>query len=233
MQAAKKVVEVSDKELVSQVKKGSMEAFETLVERHETKVYNLSLKFTKNHEDAEEVLQDVFATVHRKITSFKGESAFTSWLYRITVNASFMKLRKNNQKPTVHLEDLSRSVKQMYLHRDTAYGSRSDSLAQSNELRTVLQEAINKLPDQYRAVFILRDIDGLSNQEVSNILKLSIPAVKSRLHRSRLMLRKKLTSYWNDYKGQMPLTSGSASLLGFQKAGLSKLKTQLSSVINN
>ena len=195
-------VEMSEKqidlELVEEFKNGSVEAFNELVEKHQSKVDNLSLKFTKNIEDAEEVLQDVFSTIFRKIDGFKGDSAFTSWMYRMTVNASFMKLRKNNQKPTVHLEDLSRSIRQLYLNKDESYGSRSDSLIQSNELREILHEAVTKLPDQYKAVFILRDIDGLSNQEVGNILQLFIPAVKSTLHRSRLMLRKKLNRYWND-----------------------------------
>lgn len=197
-----KTQKVPDTALVKQFRKGSLVAFEELVSRYESKAYNLALRFTRNQEDAEEVLQDVFSTVYRKIDGFKGKSAFSSWLYRIIVNAAFMKLRKRKQHQTVSLEDLSPTVAQQYMDYDHSYGFRSDSLSINREVRTALEKAITTLPEQYRAVFILRDVDGLSNQEVSEILDLSIPAVKSRLHRSRLMLRKKLQNYWDEYQGK-------------------------------
>lgn len=193
---------VSDTALVEQFRKGSIEAFEEIITRYEAKVFNLAMRFTRNQEDAEEVLQDVFATIYRKIDGFQGKSAFSSWLYRIIVNAAFMKLRKRKQHSTVSIEDLTPAVKQFCLDRDSLFAHRSDSLSINNELREVLQGAINRLPEQYRAVFVLRDVDGLSNQEVSEILELSIPAVKSRLHRSRLMLRKKLQRYYTDFSGK-------------------------------
>lgn len=196
-----KADKVSDLQLVKQFKKGSLDAFEVLVARHETKVYNLAMRYTRNPEDAEEVLQDVFTTIYRKIDSFQGKSAFSSWLYRIVVNAAFMKLRKRKQNNTISIEDLSPPARQKHMENDTNFGGRCDTLAFSRELRSVLQGAVNRLPDQYRAVFILRDVDGLSNQEVSEVLELSIPAVKSRLHRSRLMLRKKLQRYYNELYG--------------------------------
>jgi RNA polymerase sigma-70 factor, ECF subfamily len=193
---------VPDTMLVKQFRKGSIEAFEEIVTRYESKVFNLALRFTRNQEDAEEVLQDVFATIYNKIDGFQGKSAFSSWLYRIVVNAAFMKLRKRKQQQTVSLEDLSPVVKQNYIDQDATFGLRSDTISMNREMRDTLQGAINRLPDQYRAVFVLRDVDGLSNQEVGEILQLSIPAVKSRLHRSRLMLRKKLVRYWSDYRGK-------------------------------
>jgi RNA polymerase sigma-70 factor, ECF subfamily len=103
---------VPDTMLVKQFRKGSIEAFEEIVTRYESKVFNLALRFTRNQEDAEEVLQDVFATIYNKIDGFQGKSAFSSWLYRIVVNAAFMKLRKRKQQQTVSLEDLSPVVKQ-------------------------------------------------------------------------------------------------------------------------
>ncbi|MDC0358374.1 sigma-70 family RNA polymerase sigma factor [Oligoflexia bacterium] len=192
---------VNDRELVEQFKKGSIQAYEELVTRHESKVFNLAMRYTRNQEDAEEVLQDVFSTIYRKIDSFQGKSAFSSWLYRIVVNAAFMKLRKRKQNNTISIEDLSPTARQKYLENDSSFGNRSDALTFSKEVRTIIQSAINRLPEQYRAVFILRDVDGLSNQEVGEILELSIPAVKSRLHRSRLMLRKKLRRYYNEFCG--------------------------------
>jgi RNA polymerase sigma-70 factor (ECF subfamily) len=192
---------VSDVGLVNQFKAGDLSAFEEIISRYEAKVMNLALRFTRNQEDAEEVMQDVFTTVYRKIDGFRGQSAFSSWLYRIVVNAAFMKLRKKKQNQTISMEDLAPAVKQYCIERDTAVNTHSHGVAVVRELQEVLQKAIDKLPDQYRAVFVLRDVDGLSNQETGEILDLSIPAVKSRLHRSRIMLRKKLQRYYEDFTG--------------------------------
>lgn len=190
---------VEDTVLIERFRKGCEASFEEIVRRYETKAYNLAMRLTRNSEDAEEVLQDVFITVYRKIEGFEGKAKFSSWLYRITVNAAFMKLRKRRQDQSVALEDL---LPQLHHHTTLAQNTFSlpcDSLAINNEIRGALEGAITKLPDEYRAVFVLRDIDGLSNKEVGDILDLSIPAVKSRLHRSRLMLRKRLRRFYDDY----------------------------------
>jgi len=192
---------ITDVYLLEQFRAGSIEAFEELVSRYESKVFNLAMRFTRNQEDAEEVLQDVFSTIYRKADSFQGKAAFSSWLYRIIVNAAFMKLRKRKQQTTISLEDLTPAVKQYCMEREILSTARVDALSINKELRDVIQGAINRLPTQYRAVFILRDVDGMSNQEVGEILDLSIPAVKSRLHRSRLMLRKRLQRYYDEFYG--------------------------------
>jgi RNA polymerase sigma-70 factor (ECF subfamily) len=192
---------LTDVEVVNQFKAGDALAFEEIISRYESKVMSLALRFTRNQEDAEEVMQDVFTTVYRKIDGFRGQSAFSSWLYRIVVNAAFMKLRKRKQSQTVSMDDLSPAIKQYCIDRETFNGSFSQNITISHEMQSVIQSAVNKLPDQYRAVFVLRDVDGLSNQETGEILNLSIPAVKSRLHRSRIMLRKKLQRYYEDYTG--------------------------------
>jgi RNA polymerase sigma-70 factor (ECF subfamily) len=193
---------ITDAVLVKRFCGGSMEAFEELVERYETKVFNLAMRFCRNQEDAEEVIQDVFTTLYQKLKGFEGKSAFSSWLYRIVVNASFMKLRKRKQQSaTVSLEDLTPLVRQQCMEKESQSILRSDSIALSKELRDRLEDAIGRLPEEYRAVFILRDIDGLSNQEVGEILDLSVPAVKSRLHRSRLMLRRKLSRFYDEFVG--------------------------------
>lgn len=198
----KKIHDISsldDSELVERFSKKRCElSFIELTERYKTKAYNLSIHLTKNQEDAEEVLQDVFTTVYRKIDSFQGKSKFSSWLYRITVNAAYMKLRKNKQNRTVSWEDMLPSISNQALS-ENSYGAHTDARTLSNEIRTALSEALDKLPEDYRAVFVLRDIDGLPNKEVSEILNLSIPAVKSRLHRSRTMLRKRLRRFYQEY----------------------------------
>ena len=109
-----------------------------------------------------------------------------------------MKLRKRRQQSTIYLEELTQ---ERGIDKDLLLGTRVDTIPSHRELRDTLQLAIDKLPEQYRSVFILRDVDALSNEEVAEILSLSVPAVKSRLHRSRIMLRKKLHRYYEELYG--------------------------------
>lgn len=198
-----KTQQISDRALIEKFKKGSLESYEQLLQRYESKVYNLALKFTRSPEDAEEVLQDVFVTLYQKIKGFEGKSAFSSWLYRIVVNASFMKLRKRKQHPAISIEDLTPLMRAQYLDwPDHQPAIRSDNITINNELKQIVEGAITRLPEEYRAVFVLRDVDGLSNQEVSEILNISLPAIKSRLHRARIMLRRKLLGYYRQYCGE-------------------------------
>jgi RNA polymerase sigma-70 factor (ECF subfamily) len=191
----------SDQELIGEFQKGNQQSFEELISRYSNKVFSLASRLTRNAEDAEEVLQDVFVTVHRKIGGFEGKSSFSSWLYRVTVNAAFMKLRKRKQDQTVPLEELLQQA-----HGVPALKSPEntyvDSLSIRNEMLEALETAIRKLPDDYRPVFILRDVDGLTSREVSRILDLTVPAVKSRLHRSRLMLRRRLNRFFVEQRPQ-------------------------------
>jgi len=188
----------TDKQLVAKMKAGCEKSFEEFVKQYEAKIYHLALKLTRSPEDAEEVLQDVFTTIHRKIHLFEGKSAFSSWLYRIAVNAAFMKLRKNRQSPTISAEDLSFRLHQEVFDGDLNNNERTDQPLFEKEMRSILSGSIEKLPDQYKAVFVLRDMRGLTNQEVSGILSISVAAVKSRLHRARLMLRKKLQPHYQE-----------------------------------
>lgn len=206
----------SDMDLIERFSKGCEKSFEELIKRYETKVHNLAMRLTRNPEDAEEVLQDVFITVYRKVSGFEGKSQFSSWLYRITVNASFMKLRKNKQEQAISIEDVGQQVYNKPVESGRGFGAQSDNIAITNEIGEALEGAIAKLPEEYRAVFILRDIDGLSNKEVGEILDLTIPAVKSRLHRSRLMLRKKLQNFYSEYSSSTTKTVKYARMM--QKA---------------
>lgn len=191
-----KTNKVSDAALVREFKAGSTPAFEELVSRYQAKAYNLAMRFVRSQQDAEEVLQDVFTTLYRKADSFQGKSAFSSWLYRIVVNCAYMKIRKRKQEQAVAVEDLTTLP---HTPSNSEYRERSDFAAMNGELRESLERAISELPEQYRAVFVLRDVDGLSNQEVGEILELSLPAVKSRLHRSRIMLREVLKDTYEDF----------------------------------
>lgn len=198
---------ISDTTLIESFQAGCSESFDELMRRYETKVYNLALRLTRNIEDAQEVLQDVFVTVYRKVDGFEGKAKFSSWLYRITVNAAFMKLRKRRQDQSMSLSEILPQLAHSDLGQQSTFSFRADSLALNNEIKRVLDQAIGRLPEDYRAVFILRDVDGLSNKEVSDILSLTIPAVKSRLHRSRMMLRKRLQRFYQDYKSATKILS--------------------------
>lgn len=210
----------TDIELVAALQNGEQAAFGELLTRYTEKVNNLAIRITRNQEDAEEILQDVFVTVFKKIDRFEGKSAFSSWLYRITVNTAFMKLRKRKQTQAVSLDELGDSANESFS------GKRSDTsdvnfISSRHELRAQLDGAIDNLPEEYKAIFILRDVDGLSNQEVGEILNISVPAVKSRLHRSRLMLRKKLQKFYDDYSTEqifLGKNKGEASEMAYLKA---------------
>jgi len=197
----------TDSELVSAFKEGDKSGFVALLIRYTEKVHNLAMRITRNPEDAEEILQDVFLTIYNKIDMFEGKSAFSSWLYRITANTSFMKLRKRRQQAAVSLDDAGPACEDSPALRrsDT---SDVDYMSSRHELRQALESAIVRLPDEYKTIFILRDVDGLSNQEVGDILNLSVAAVKSRLHRSRLMLRRKLVRYYNEYSNDDYIAQG-------------------------
>jgi len=194
--------ENSDLELIQGVVEGREEAFEELLQRYSSKVLNLALRITRSNEDAEEVLQDVFVTIFKKVRGFEQKSAFSSWLYRVTLNTAFMKLRARNRRKAISLEDIDPHVRMNWVSK------RSDSadiefISTRHEVRHAIEEAVEQLPQDYRAIFILRDVDGLSNQAVSEVLKLSVPAIKSRLHRSRVMLREKLQNYFNEFTAQV------------------------------
>jgi RNA polymerase sigma-70 factor (ECF subfamily) len=196
---AKKDLEKSDLQLIAEFRKGNQSSFEELVERYTDKVFSLASRLTRNQEDAEEVIQDVFVTVYRKIAGFEGKSSFSSWLYRVTFNASLMKLRRRKPDRTIPMEEALPQIHDGIAAR-SAEQTDSDKITLRVQVTEVLEQAISKLPEDYRPVFILRDIDGLTSREVSKILNLTIPAVKSRLHRSRLMLRRRLSSFYNEYK---------------------------------
>jgi len=207
--ANKDVNAMTDLELVAGIRTGDQVCFQEIIQRYSEKVHNLALRISRNNEDTDEIIQDVFVTVFRKADRFEGKSAFSSWLYRITVNTAFMKLRKRKQSPAISIEDLSANVKESWV------GTASENtdinfISSRHELRDQLEVAVQKLPDEYRLIFIMRDVDGLSNQEVGEILGISIPAVKSRLHRSRLMLRKKLQRFYDDYQSETQITYGPA-----------------------
>lgn len=189
---------LADQELVAGVQHGDEGSYILLIQRYSDRIFNLAFRLTHNREDAEEVLQDVFVTLYRKLDRFEGKSAFSSWLYRITLNTAFMVLRKRKQSPTISMEDIAPQVRESGSASTSPFAN-INYITTRHQLRSVLEEAIGSLPDDYRAIFLLRDVDGLSNEEVGDVMGLSVSAVKSRLHRARITLRKRLKRFYQDY----------------------------------
>jgi RNA polymerase sigma-70 factor (ECF subfamily) len=187
-----------DAAMVDALRREERDAVETLVERYGDRVYRLAVRITGSNEDAEEAAQDALWAAARKIHMFKGESAFGSWIYRITANAAYQKLRTRKAKAQeIALGDVLPSLDEDGRHFEPMddWSSRVDENALQGELRKVLESAIEGLPPDYRAALVLHDIEGLSNPDVAEALGISLPAVKSRVHRSRLFLRKRLAEY--------------------------------------
>ena len=187
-----------DAALVEALRREEPEAAEQLVERYADRVYRLAVRITGSNEDAEEAAQDALWTAARKIHTFKGDSAFGSWLYRIAANAAYQKLRTRKAKAReMALDDVLPSLDDDGRHFEPMddWSNRVDQKALQGELRGILEEAIEALPPDYRTALVLHDVEGLSNPDIAEALGISLPAVKSRVHRSRLFVRKRLSEY--------------------------------------
>ncbi|MBI2266877.1 MAG: sigma-70 family RNA polymerase sigma factor [Armatimonadetes bacterium] len=183
----------NDEILVKKAQNGDYGAFEALVERYEAQIYNLSHRMLRHHEDAEDVLQKTFLSVFTHLREFRGESRFSTWLFRIATNHALMKLRKDRG---LNLESLDGPVNIGEGDRPREIVDWSHDVTttvERRELRGMLDEAISGLPEIYRIVFLLRDVEGFSTEDVAQILQASIPAIKSRLLRARLQLREALS----------------------------------------
>jgi len=184
-----------DRDLVEGLRLHEATAAERLVATYGDRAYRLARGITGNAEDAEEVVQDVFWTVVRKIDTFRGESAFGSWLYRIVANAAYQKVRgRQSRRAEVSLDDVLPLFDERGQHVAPMadWSSRVDDHAVQIDLRMALTSAIDKLPADYRTAVLLRDVEGLSHLQIAEVLSLSVPTVKSRVHRARLFLRKEL-----------------------------------------
>ncbi len=200
----------SDSELVRMAKAGDADAFGQLVERNEAKVYGLCLKMLGNQEDAEDCLQEVFIKAYKALPGFREEARFSTWLYRIAYNEALMKMRKK----TIDTVPLDRPVEleEGDVDRDLADWTtdpRADVM--NDELSEVLVQHVNELDPDNRIVFLMRDVHGMSTSDTAEALGLSVPAVKSRLHRARLFLRQRLSDYFERGKGNGGATTHAAA----------------------
>jgi RNA polymerase sigma-70 factor, ECF subfamily len=191
---------VSDEELVARARAKDYAAFEQLLDRYEDKIFRLAYRFVRNETEAKEILQDTFLSIWRKLDTFKGDAQFSSWLYRVATNAALMRLRAQRRHPEVSTEELPIDYLDKYGQLPPSgenWAKRPDDDLQSQELRRHIQEAVDGLPEIYQTVFLLRDIEGLSTEETAEVLEISVPTVKTRLHRARIALRDAISRYFD------------------------------------
>jgi RNA polymerase sigma-70 factor (ECF subfamily) len=185
-----------DVALVNLARQGDTQAYEKLVRQYDRQIFRIAQHITQNREDAEDVVQDAFLKAYEKLDQFQGNSKFYTWLVRIAVNESLMRLRKRRTGKMVSIDE-DVETEEGSMPRDLADWS-PDPEAQygQSEMADILRKTIQGLPPGFRVVFVLRDVDGLSTEETAETLGLSIPAVKSRLLRARLQLRERLSRYF-------------------------------------
>lgn len=179
--------------LVERARHGDAQAFTALVHKYERKIYRLAKHITQNDEDAEDVLQETFLKAYSNLDTFQGQSKFYTWLVRIAVNEALMKLRKRKSDRTVSLDEPQDTGEETVAREIAVWEGDPEQRYSQEELREILERAIDSLKPSFRTVFVLRDIEELSTEETAESLGISVPAVKSRLLRARLQLREKLT----------------------------------------
>lgn len=190
----------TDLDLFHAAQRGDYDAFEQIVRRFHDRVYRLAYGMTKNQTEAEEVVQDTFLNVFRSLASFRADSSPSTWIYRVAANSALMRLRTKRRKPLLSLDEVpngaSTNGNVESLTPPGAWSRQPDEKLLTKELGTIIDAAVDQLPEKYRLVLLLRDVEGLSNEDVASTLGLTLPTVKSRLHRSRMFVRERLEDYF-------------------------------------
>ncbi len=182
--------------LVAKAREGDLAAFNELVNSYSRKIFRLAKHITQNDEDAEDVLQETFLKAFEHLGDFQGQSKFYTWIVRIAVNESLMKLRKRKSDRSVPLDEPVDTGEDTVVREIAVWDENPEQKYTREELGQILDEAVQSLRPAFRTVFVLRDIEELSTEETAEALGISVPAVKSRLLRARLQLREKLTRFF-------------------------------------
>ena len=172
-----------------------------VVRRFQDRVYGLALAMTGNATDAEEVSQDTFLGVFKGLPAFRGDASLGTWIYRVAANAALMIRRKKRRKPALSLEDARPEFAEDeagHVRTPGAWVLTPDEAVLSGELKRLIETAITELSDKYRLVLLLKDVEGFTNEEAAETLGLTIPTVKARLHRARLIVRDELDHYFTN-----------------------------------
>jgi RNA polymerase sigma-70 factor, ECF subfamily len=191
----KRKAERDDTDLIERLKAGDEEALEAIFNRYSAKLYNVAQRILGEVADAEEVIQDVFWTAFRKAKSFRGTAQFSTWLYRLTVNAALGKIRRSKKSKEIEYEEYLPKFQQDGHHLVRPVVDWSDTLDEKyakEELQQLLKNALDQLKAVDKSVVVLSDLEGMSDKEIAAMLGLTLSAVKTRLHRARLFLRGKL-----------------------------------------
>jgi RNA polymerase sigma-70 factor (ECF subfamily) len=199
-----KTVATDDLDLVHAIKNGDVAAFEQLVKRYDRKLLRIAQSVTRNREDSQDAVQEAFLKAFQNLGQFREDSQFSTWLIRITVNQSLMKLRKQRTVRQVSLNENFQGDGDMLPVEVTDWAPNPEQLYWASELRHILTQTLEALRPPLRAVFVLRDIEGLSIHQTAAVLGLSQVAVKARLWRARLQLREKLNKYFGNKGNSAP-----------------------------
>lgn len=192
---------ITESQLLEGLRRGDPAAYRLLVELHSADVYNVALRLLGDEQEAEDVLQETFLSAFEAVGGFEGRSKLSTWLYRIAYNGSLMRLRKRKQITTFSLDrpPLDEKVTDMPASRQLVdWSTVPDDELLTAEARQEMDRAIAELPEALRSAFVLRDMQGLSGAETAEVLGISVPAVKTRLHRARMRLRDRLSDYFSE-----------------------------------
>jgi len=180
---------MEEKKLIEQAQAGDKKALAELVKNYEQTIYNFAFKICRDKNYAEQIMQETFYSMVKSLHQFDHNSKLSTWLYRIVANHCLMMARKARNRPFISFDDEENLFEEKYA---ADWSSIPYKDAENQELKTILDDAIQNLSPDYRLVFLLRDVEGLSTEETAQVTELSVPAVKSRLHRARAFLRKEI-----------------------------------------
>ncbi len=187
----------NETELVTQARAGDVEAFTTLLRQYDRYVYRVAFHITENREDAEDVMQEAFYKAFAHMDQFQGNSLFYTWLVRITVNEALMKVRRRGSEKVLSLDEPMDLGENTWVPREIEdWNDNPEQRYAKAELENIISEAISRLPQPYRVVYLLRDVESLSTEEAAELLGLSVAAVKTRVRRARLMMREQLNRHF-------------------------------------
>jgi RNA polymerase sigma-70 factor (ECF subfamily) len=208
-QIAVTTVASDDLDLVHASKNGDVAAFEQLVKRYDRKLFRIAQHITHNREDSEDAVQEAFLKAFQHLGEFREDSKFSTWLIRITLNQALMKLRKQRRAAKeVSLEENYQAGEEVLPIEVADWAPNPEQLYRASELRGILIKTLSELRPVLRAVFVLRDIEGLSTAQTAEVLNLSQVAVKARLWRGRLQLRELLNTYFRKAREEVVLNPG-------------------------
>jgi RNA polymerase sigma-70 factor (ECF subfamily) len=187
-------------QLVERLRKGDPEAYQAMADQYLSQIYRLAYGITQDLMEAQDIAQDVLLTVFRRVEDFQEKSTIHTWIYRITVNASLDRVRARQRKETLPIEDFLPTFTSEGKHAQEIVDWSEAPLDQllGEEARRKIRDAIDALPGEMKVVLVMKDVEGLPLKDIGEILDLSLPAVKSRLHRARLALRGVLASYFQE-----------------------------------